>query len=131
MRSFLALLSVCTLVLAQSSSSSSEGSSSESASKEMGGPGKKDGGLYFDEMEVTLACTAGTPVGAKLATAFDTCFGEEEPEMEAAGRRRKGAKKHKKNKKPKKKCLSAEALMKHFGDKMEGGFFLNTFNGGG
>jgi mannitol-specific phosphotransferase system IIBC component len=34
---------------------------------------KDEGGLYFDGREVTLACTAGTSVGAKLANAFAKC----------------------------------------------------------
>merc|ERR1712243_188150 len=49
---------------------SSESSSSESGSGEFRGPG-----LYFSPIEVDLACTAGSPLGAKLASAFDTCLG--------------------------------------------------------
>merc|ERR1712121_524739 len=49
---------------------SSESSSSESGSGEFRGPG-----LYFSPIEVDLACTAGTPLGAKLASAFETCLG--------------------------------------------------------
>merc|ERR1712179_807233 len=46
---------------------SSESSSSESGSGEFRGPG-----LYFSPIEVDLACTAGSPLGAKLASAFET-----------------------------------------------------------
>merc|ERR1711936_948011 len=49
---------------------SSESSSSESGSGEFRGPG-----LYFSPIEVDLACTAGSPLGAKLASAFETCLG--------------------------------------------------------
>ena len=35
---------------------------------------KAEGGLHFDGREVSLACTAGTPVGEKLANAFAKCF---------------------------------------------------------
>merc|ERR1712142_1109050 len=38
--------------------------------------GKQDGGLYFDEGEVMLACTAGTAMGAKLSSAMDSCMNE-------------------------------------------------------
>merc|ERR1711892_591791 len=44
--------------------------SSANPSKE--GP-KQDGGLYFDKGEVALACTAGTPVGVKFASALASC----------------------------------------------------------
>merc|ERR1712034_285130 len=43
----------------------------------MGGP-KMDGGLYFDVGEVALACTAGTPMGEKLANAMEACTGSTE-----------------------------------------------------
>merc|ERR1712106_729369 len=48
--------------LAVSANSSEEGS-------------EEEGGLYFNDREVAMACTAGTPVGAKLANAFATCLG--------------------------------------------------------
>merc|ERR1719427_868024 len=35
----------------------------------------EDGGLHFDAREVAMACTAGSPIGAKLANAFATCLG--------------------------------------------------------
>merc|ERR1711892_773153 len=50
------------LFLAVSANSSEEGS-------------EEEGGLYFNAREVAMACTAGTPVGAKLANAFATCLG--------------------------------------------------------
>merc|ERR1712128_407239 len=51
------------LVLAASADSSEEKGRNE------------DGGLHFDAREVAMACTAGTPIGAKLANAFATCLG--------------------------------------------------------
>merc|ERR1712106_818977 len=51
------------LVLAASADSSEEKGRDE------------DGGLHFDAREVAMACTAGTPIGAKLADAFATCLG--------------------------------------------------------
>merc|ERR1711971_349224 len=53
---------------------SSESSSSESGSRE----GFRGPGLLFSPIEVDLACTAGSPLGAKLASAFETCLGGEE-----------------------------------------------------
>merc|ERR1712106_175479 len=35
----------------------------------------EESGLHFDAREVAMACTAGTPIGAKLANAFATCLG--------------------------------------------------------
>merc|ERR1719493_249367 len=37
--------------------------------------GDNDGGIYFDEGEVALACTAGTAMGEKLADAMNNCIG--------------------------------------------------------
>merc|ERR1712106_526092 len=51
------------LVLAASADSSEEKGRDE------------ESGLHFDAREVAMACTAGTPVGAKLANAFATCLG--------------------------------------------------------
>merc|ERR1712032_1684761 len=72
---------------------SSESSSSESGSRE----GFRGTGLFFSPIEVDLACTAGSPLGAKLASAFETCLGGEEalkPEevgtSETERRRRRG-----------------------------------------
>merc|ERR1712192_250714 len=51
-----------------------ESSSSESGSRE----GFRGPGLFFSPIEVDPACTAGSPLGAKLASAFETCLGGEE-----------------------------------------------------
>merc|ERR1712234_20713 len=98
-----------------SSSSSSESSSSESGSREdFRGPG-----LYFSPIEVDLACTAGSPLGAKLASAFETCLGGEEalkPEevgTAASERRRRRPNKGK-------KCPTVEQIKAKMGEGMEG-----------
>merc|ERR1711955_57751 len=87
-----------------SSSSSSESSSSESGSREdFRGPG-----LYFSPIEVDLACTAGSPLGAKLASAFETCLGGEEalkPEQVGETERRR----RRPNRKPK-KCPTLDQI---------------------
>jgi hypothetical protein len=41
--------------------------------------------LYIFPRQVTLACTAGSPLGAKLLAAMQSCMGE--PQMEPTGRR--------------------------------------------
>merc|ERR1711944_391868 len=104
-------------VVASSSSSSSESSSSESGSgEEFRGPG-----LYFSPIEVDLACTAGSPLGAKLASAFETCLGGEEalkPEQHQVGeteRRRR----RRPNRKPK-KCPTVDQIKEKMGEGMEG-----------
>ena len=97
---------------------------------------KDEGGLYFDGQEVTLACTAGTPVGAKLANAFAKCFeatGSETVEIVANGsaaetpatdapvvvnRRRCKGRKYKKN--SNKRCPSVQDIKEKIGSKMEG-----------
>merc|ERR1712179_621837 len=93
---------------------SSESSSSESGSGEFRGPG-----LYFSPIEVDLACTAGSPLGAKLASAFDTCLGGVEalnPEQvgEVASERRR--------RRPNKgrKCPTVEQIKAKMGQGMEG-----------
>merc|ERR1712037_942337 len=53
----------CLLAVA---AASSESSSSESGSRE----GFRGPGLYFSPIEMDLACTAGSPLGAKLASAL-------------------------------------------------------------
>merc|ERR1719431_1634981 len=98
-----------------SSSSESESSSSESGSRE----GFRGPGLFFSPIEVDLACTAGSPLGAKLASAFETCLGGEEalkpeqvgtPETERRRRRpNKG-----------KKCPTVEQIKAKMGEGMEG-----------
>merc|ERR1712126_218156 len=93
---------------------SSESSSSESGSGEFRGPG-----LYFSPIEVDLACTAGSPLGAKLASAFETCLGGVEalnPEQvgEVASERRR--------RRPNKgrKCPTVEQIKAKMGQGMEG-----------
>merc|ERR1711936_1359897 len=70
-------------------------------------------GLYFNPLEVDMACTVGTPMGAKLAAAFEKCVGGESvlnvEEVGATERRRKG-----------KKCPTTEAIMARIGRGMEG-----------
>merc|ERR1711931_531259 len=94
---------------------SSESSSSESGSrKEFRGPG-----LFFSPIEVDLACTAGSPLGAKLASAFETCLGGEDalkPEevgAAASERRRRRPNKGK-------KCPTVEQIKAKIGEGMEG-----------
>merc|ERR1711934_1150961 len=101
----------CLLALAVASSDSS---SSESGSGErFRGPG-----LYFSPIEVDLACTAGSPLGAKLASAFETCLGGEQalkPEEvgAAAERRRRRPNKGK-------RCPTVEQIKAKMGEGMEG-----------
>merc|ERR1712243_358122 len=94
---------------------SSESSSSESGSREFRGPG-----LYFSPIEVDLACTAGSPLGAKLASAFDTCLGgvealnpEQVGEVASERRRRRGPNKGR-------KCPTVEQIKAKMGQGMEG-----------
>merc|ERR1711978_299053 len=98
-----------------SSSSSSESSSSESGSGErFRGPG-----LYFSPIEVDLACTAGSPLGAKLASAFETCLGGEEalkPEQVGEAERRR----RRRPNRPKKKCPTVDQIKEKMGEGMEG-----------
>merc|ERR1712112_436704 len=97
-------------------SSSSESSSSESGSREdFRGPG-----LYFSPIEVDLACTAGSPLGAKLASAVDTCLGGVEalnPEQvgEVASERRRRRRPNKGR-----KCPTVEQIKAKMGQGMEG-----------
>ena len=97
---------------------------------------KDEGGLYFDGREVSLACTAGTPVGAKLANAFAKCFeakGSEAGEIVANGTaaeppatsapvvvNRKRCKGRKCKKNSKKSCPSVQDIKEKIGSKMEG-----------
>merc|ERR1712025_1131118 len=92
---------------------SSESSSSESGSGEFRGPG-----LYFSPIEVDLACTAGSPLGAKLASAFETCLGGKEalkPEQVGETERRR----RRPNRKPK-KCPTVDQIKEKMGEGMEG-----------
>merc|ERR1719187_1359255 len=102
---FYCLLALC--------AASSESSSSESGSGEFRGPG-----LYFSPIEVDLACTAGSPLGAKLASAFETCLGGEQalkPEEVgvASERRRRRPNKGK-------RCPTVEQIKAKMGEGMEG-----------
>merc|ERR1712173_449690 len=94
--------------------SESSSSSSESGSREdFRGPG-----LYFSPIEVDLACTAGSPLGAKLASAFETCLGGEEalkPEQVGEAERRR----RRQNRKPK-KCPTVDQIKEKMGEGMEG-----------
>merc|ERR1712243_389470 len=94
---------------------SSESSSSESGSGEFRGPG-----LYFSPIEVDLACTAGTPLGAKLASAFETCLGgvealnpEQVGEAAVSERRRRRPNRGR-------KCPTVEQIKAKMGEGMEG-----------
>merc|ERR1712241_734918 len=102
----------CLLALA---AASSESSSSESGSGErFRGPG-----LYFSPIEVDLACTAGSPLGAKLASAFETCLGGEQAlkpeEVGAAAERRRRRRPNKG-----KRCPTVEQIKAMMGEGMEG-----------
>merc|ERR1719167_1102601 len=72
-----------------------------------------EGGLYFDEGEVALACTAGTALGAKLADAMESCFNEfegaetEEMNGDVTMRKKCRGRKCKNNNK---KCPTAEQV---------------------
>merc|ERR1712210_162204 len=101
----------CLLAVA---AASSESSSSESGSRE----GFRGPGLYFSPIEVDLACTAGSPLGAKLASAFETCLGGEhalKPEEvgSATERRRRRPNKGR-------KCPTVEQIKAKMGEGMEG-----------
>merc|ERR1712128_400375 len=111
------------LVLAASADSSEEKGRNE------------DGGLHFDAKEVAMACTAGTPIGAKLANAFATCLGAsgtDDVEIATEGttlptttgsivinRRRKPCRGRKCRGKGKKRCPSVEDIKEKIGAEME------------
>merc|ERR1712123_112578 len=67
---------------------------------------KQDGGLYFDKGEVALACTAGTPVGVKFASALASCENATTSEESSAVASRK-------------KCPSVEDIKKKIGKEMK------------
>merc|ERR1711892_433638 len=77
--------------------------SSAKPSKE--GP-KQDGGLYFDKGEVALACTAGTPVGLKFASALASCGNATTPVESSVSKFTK-------------KCPSVEDIKKKIGKEMK------------
>merc|ERR1712128_125224 len=111
------------LVLAASADSSEEKGRNE------------DGGLHFDAKEVAMACTAGTPIGAKLANAFATCLGAsgtDDVEIATEGttlptttgsivvnRRRKPCRGRKCQGKGKKRCPGVEDIKEKIGAEME------------
>merc|ERR1712128_243797 len=111
------------LVLAASADSSEEKGRNE------------DGGLHFDAKEVAMACTAGTPIGAKLANAFATCLGAsgtDDVEIATEGttlptttgsivinRRRKPCRGRKCRGKGKKRCPGVEDIKEKIGVEME------------
>merc|ERR1719244_2510386 len=85
---------------------------------------KLEGGLYFDENEVNMACTAGTPLGVKIARASAACMEastEEEFEVvtEITNRRRKCRGRRCKGK-GKKKCPSVGDVKEKMETEMEG-----------
>merc|ERR1712037_775120 len=93
---------------------SSESSSSESGSRE----GFRGPGLYFSPIEVDLACTAGSPLGAKLASAFETCLGGEhalKPEEVGSATERRQRRPNKGR-----KCPTVEQIKAKMGEGMEG-----------
>merc|ERR1719242_2050240 len=102
-------------VLASSSSSSSSSESSESGSDSR--EGFRGPGLFLSPIEVDLACTAGSPLGAKLASAFETCLGGEEAlkpeEVGVSERRRRRPNKGR-------KCPTVEQIKAKMGEGMEG-----------
>merc|ERR1712105_178510 len=88
--------------------------------------GKPDGGLYFDEGEVSLACTAGTGMGAKLSAAMESCInknGEEAVEIieeqAAASRKMKRCRGRRCSTKFSKKCPSVQNVKKNMREKMK------------
>merc|ERR1719244_856877 len=85
---------------------------------------KLEGGLYFDENEVNMACTAGTPLGVKIAQASAVCMEtstEEDFEVvtEITNRRRKCRGRRCKGK-GKKKCPSVGDVKEKMETEMEG-----------
>merc|ERR1712036_91877 len=90
-------------------------SSSESGSNSR--EGFRGPGLFFSPIEVDLACTAGSPLGAKLASAFETCLGGEEAlkpgEVGVSERRRRRPNKGR-------KCPTVEQIKAKMGEGMEG-----------
>merc|ERR1739842_154941 len=102
----------CLLAVA---AASSESSSSESGSRE----GFRGPGLFFSPIEVDLACTAGSPLGAKLASAFETCLGGEgalKPEQVGASETERRRRRPNKGK----KCPTVEQIKAKMGEGMEG-----------
>merc|ERR1739848_830941 len=87
---------------------------------------KPDGGLYFDEGEVSLACTAGTGMGAKLSTAMESFVntsGEEAVEIieeQAANtKKKKPCRGRRCSTKFSKKCPSVQNVKKNMKEEMK------------
>ena len=84
--------------------------------------------LYFNEGEVTLACTAGTGMGAKLSAAMESCVNNtgveaveiiEEPA--AAARKKKLCRGRRcRWEKFSKQCPSVQNIKKKIGQEMKG-----------
>merc|ERR1712212_1300916 len=88
--------------------------------------GKPNGGLYFDEGEVALACTAGTGMGAKLSAAMESCVntdGEEAVEIveeqAATNRKNKPCRGRRCSNKFSKKCPSVQNIKEKIGKEMK------------
>merc|ERR1711970_567988 len=86
---------------------------------------KPDGGLYFDEGEVSLACTAGTGMGAKLSAAMESCVdttGEEAVEVieeqAATTKKKKPCRGRRCSTKFSKKCPSVQNVKKNMKEEM-------------
>jgi len=106
------VLASCLFAVAAASSESSSSESGSNSREGFRGPG-----LFFSPIEVDLACTAGSPLGAKLASAFETCLGGEEalkPEEAGVSERRR--------RRPNKgrKCPTVEQIKAKMGEGMEG-----------
>merc|ERR1711936_1080015 len=91
----------------------------------MGEDSKMEGGLYFDENEVNMACTAGTPLGVKIAQASAACMEastEEEFEVvtEIVANRRRKCRGRRCKGKGKKKCPSVGDVKEKMETEMEG-----------
>merc|ERR1712212_973163 len=88
--------------------------------------GKPNGGLYFDEGEVALACTAGTGMGAKLSAAMESCVntnGEEAVEIieeqAATTRKKKPCRGRRCSTKFNNKCPSVQNIKEKIGKEMK------------
>merc|ERR1712123_421557 len=92
--------------------------SSAKPSKE--GP-KQGGGLYFDEGEIALACTAGTPVGVKFGSALASCASNTTTSESSAvaSRKKKTCQGRRCRSKFTKKCPSVEDIKKKIGKEMK------------
>ena len=91
---------------------------------------KMDGGLYFDEGEVALACTAGTPMGEKLASAMDACMGTTESTTAmstAVSRKKKTCRGRRCRSKFTNKCTSVENIKIMIGKDMKGRSAVQIF----